>query len=116
MKTLFTLSLLLLPLVSSCTQSSTRITRKPAAQSTVDPFASLSAECQSEVDSGVLPIKKQSDVRGSSHYLKDRPSASGNRKINQKATRALGETMYVSIDYSTRVFVECYYQVLSLLM
>ena len=108
MKALFTLSLLLLPLVSSCTQSSTRITRKPAAQSTIDPFASLSAECQSEVDSGVLPIKKQSDVRGSSHYLKDRPSTSGNRKINQKATRALGETMYVSIDYSTRVFVECY--------
>ena len=29
-------------------------------------------------------------------------------RLTKKATRAFGETMYVSIDYSTRVFVECY--------
>lgn len=105
MKTLLALSICVFPLISSCSPRSTRVTSKP---DTVDPFSLLSAECQSEVDSGVVPIKKSSDVKGSGHSLRDRPSPSGNRKINQKATKVIGETQYVSIDYSVRVFVECY--------
>jgi len=70
-------------------------------------FASLSAECQSERASGAQLIDKESDVTGSEHYLLARPEVGAERKINNKATSALGETQYLSIDNSTRVFVEC---------
>ena len=70
-------------------------------------FASLSAECQSERTSGAQLIEKESDVTGSEHYLLARPESGAEKKINNKATSALGETQYLSIDNSTRVFVEC---------
>ena len=79
----------------------------PPPPSIDDRFASLSAECQSERASGAQLIEKESDVTGSEHYLLARPEASAERKINNTATNALGETHYVSIDNSTRVFVEC---------
>jgi len=79
----------------------------PPPPSIDDRFASLSAECQSERASGAQLIEKESDVTGSEHYLLARPEVSAERKINNTATNALGETHYVSIDNSTRVFVEC---------
>jgi len=79
----------------------------PPPPSIDDRFASLSAECQSERASGAQLIEKESDVTGSEHYLLAKPAASAERKINNTATNALGETHYVSIDNSTRVFVEC---------
>lgn len=91
--------LLLLPLLAACA---------PPAPSDAERLSLLSAECQSEASSGAVPVEKSSDVSGSGHFLLDTPSESGRKKVNQKATRILGETHYVSIDYSTRVFVECF--------
>lgn len=79
----------------------------PPPPSIDERFASLSAECQSERASGAQLIEKESDVTGSEHFLLVRPEAGAARKINNKATSALGETQYLSIDHSTRVFVEC---------
>lgn len=79
----------------------------PPSPSIDERFAALSAECQSERASGAQPVEKESDVTGSEHYLLARPEASAERKVNNKATNALGETHYLSIDNSTRVFVEC---------
>jgi hypothetical protein len=79
----------------------------PPSPSIDERFASLSAECQSERASGAQLIEKESDVTGSEHYLLSRPEAGAEKKINNKATSALGETQYLSIDQTTRVFVEC---------
>ena len=72
-----------------------------------DRFASLSSECQSQRTSGAELVEKESDVTGTEHYLLAKPVAGAERKINNKATSALGETQYLSIDNSTRVYVEC---------
>ena len=79
----------------------------PPPPSIDERFASLSAECQSERASGAQLIEKESDVTGSEHYLLARPEVGAERKINNKATSVLGETHYLSIDHTTRVFVEC---------
>ena len=79
----------------------------PTPPSIDERFSTLSAECQSERNSGAQLVEKQSDVTGSEHYLLARPEAGAERKINNKATSVIGETTYLSIDNSTRVFVEC---------
>lgn len=79
----------------------------PTTPSIDERFASLSAECQSERPSGAQLIEKESDITGSEHYLLARPASGAEKKINNKATSALGETQYLSVDNSTRVFVEC---------
>lgn len=79
----------------------------PTTPSDEERLSQLSAECQSQKNSGVKPIEKESDITGSDHFLLDQPGPDGAKKVNYKATSALGETQYVSVDYSTRVFVEC---------
>jgi len=79
----------------------------PPPPSIDERFAALSAECQSERASGAQLIEKESDVKGVEHYLLAGPESVAEKKINNKATSALGETHYLSIDNSTRVFVEC---------
>ncbi len=79
----------------------------PTLPSDEERLSKLSAECQSQKNSGVKLLEKVSDIKGSGHFLLDQPGPDGAKKVNYKATSALGKTHYLSVDSSTRVFVEC---------
>ena len=66
----------------------------------------LSKECKAIKDD-VIAINKLSDINGDGHFLLEEPSRSGKKIINQKYLKVSGNISYESVDYSTRVHVDC---------
>ena len=66
----------------------------------------LSKECKAIKDD-VIAINKLSDIKGDAHFLLEEPSRSGEKIINQKYLKVSGNISYESVDYSTRVHVDC---------